>query len=126
MSAREAILARLRHALPRDAAAQEEAVRTVTARLARHAANLIPARGQLDREGRVRLFAEMASAVMADVLRLPDMAAVPAAVSTYLRERNLPQKLVLAPEPLLDQARWESQPLLRVRRGAPIARMRSA
>ena len=117
MSAREAILARLRHALPRDAAAQEEAARTVAARLARPRANLIPARGQLGRDGRVRLFAEMAAAVMADVRRLARMDAVPAAVSAYLREHNLPQKLVLAPEPLLDQARWESQPLLRVRRG---------
>ena len=45
---------------------------------------------------------------------------VPAATSTYLREHNLPQKLVLAPEPLLDQADWDSQPLLRVRRGTAV------
>lgn len=117
VSAREAVLARVRHALPRSPEEQEAAEAAVAARLARPSPNLIPARGQLDREGRVHLFAEMAAAAMADVRRLERLDEVPAAVSAYLREHNLPQKIVLAPEPFLDAARWESQPLLRVRRG---------
>lgn len=121
MSAREAVLGRVRHALlPRDPREREQAVATVTQRLETHPANLVPARGQLDRNGRVTLFAEMAAGVMADLRRLERMDEVPGAVAGYLRERNLPQKLVLAPEPFLDAAGWDSQPLLRVRRGTAV------
>lgn len=116
-AAREAIFGRLRHALPRDERERAAAAAAVAARIAAHRPNLIPARGQLDRDARVLLFAEMAAAVMSDVRRLATMEEVPAAVSLYLRERNLPQRLAMAPEPILDQARWESQPLLRLRRG---------
>ena len=44
-----------------------------------------PARGQLEREERVQLFAELAMAVTTDVQRLATLAEVPAAVSAYLR-----------------------------------------
>jgi L-lactate dehydrogenase complex protein LldG len=116
VSARDAVLARVRHALPRAAEAQSAAEAVVAARLETHARNLIPARGQLDRDGRVHLFVELASAVNADVRQLEGLADVPAAVSGYLRQHNLPQKIVVAPEPLLDHCGWDSQPLLRVRR----------
>ena len=117
MSARDAVLARVRHALPRTDEEQTAAAATVAARLDTHARNLIPARGQLDQAGRVQLFVELASAVMAEVRLLDSLAEVPAAVGSYLRQHNLPQKIVVAPEPLLDHAIWDSQPLLRVRRG---------
>lgn len=120
MSAREAVLARVRHALPRSPAEQSAAAATVAARLGSQAPNLIPARGQLDRDARVTLFAEMAAAVMADIRRLDAIEDVPAAVSLYLREHNLPQKIVVAPEPILDRANWASQPLLRLRRGTAL------
>ena len=117
MSARDAVLARIRHALPRTPAQQAAAEAAVRARLEAHARNLVPARGQLEREARVQLFAQLAMAVAADVQRLAAVTEVPAAVSGYLRRHNLPQKLVAAPEPLLARARWDSQPLLRVRVG---------
>ena len=117
MSARDAVLARIRHALPRTPAQQAAAEAAVRARLEAHARNLVPARGQLEREDRVQLFAQLAMAVAADVQRLATVTEVPAAVSGYLRRHNLPQKLVLAPEPLLARANWDSQPLLRVRVG---------
>lgn len=117
MSARDAVLARLRDALPRSPEEQTAAVAAVKARIDAHVPNLIPGRGQLEREDRVQLFAQLATAVAADVRRLATLQEIPAAASAYLREHNLPQKLVLAPEPLLDQANWGSQPLLRVRRG---------
>ena len=117
MSARDAVLARIRHALPRTPAQQAAAEAAVRARLEAHARNLVPARGQLEREARVQLFAQLAMAVAADVQRLAAVTEVPAAVSGYLRRHDLPQKLVLAPEPLLARARWDSQPLLRVRVG---------
>ena len=99
---------------------EQAAEAAVAARLEAKAPNLVPARGQLDRDGRVQLFAELAAAVMADVRRLGTLEDVPAAVSGYLRQHNLPQKIALAPEPLLDQANWDSQPLLRVRRGTAV------
>ena len=117
MTARDAVIARVRHALPRTEEEQAAAAAAVATRLETHGRNLIPARGDLDAEGRLQLFADMASAVMADVRYLVGLADVPAAVSSYLRQHDLPQKVVVAPEPLLDNARWDSQPLLRVRRG---------
>jgi L-lactate dehydrogenase complex protein LldG len=120
VSARDAVLARIRLALPRTAEEEVAAEATVAARLASHPRNLVPARGQLEREQRVQLFAQLALAVATDVRRLATLQEIPATVSGYLRDHNLPQKLVLAPEPLLDEANWDSQPLLRVRRGTAV------
>lgn len=115
--AREAILARLRQAIGRPSDEQERAAARVEMRLAAPRPNLLPARGQVEGEALVELFVRMAEAVRADVRRVPELAELPATVSAYLREHNLPQKLVMAPHPLLDAAGFESQPLLRVRRG---------
>jgi L-lactate dehydrogenase complex protein LldG len=114
------VLARLRHAYGRDEAGQVAAEAEVRARLARTEPNLIPERGQRSPEDRVILFTEMAQAVMTEVRRVPDLPAVPAAVAAYLREHNLPQRIVMAPEPWLDGCGWERQPLLRVRRGPAV------
>jgi L-lactate dehydrogenase complex protein LldG len=120
VSARDAILARVRLALPRTAEEEAAAQTAVATRLEGHPRNLVPARGQRDREARIQLFAELAMAVATDVRRLATLEDVPAAVAGYLREHNLPQRIVLAPEPLLDWANWDSQPLLRVRRGTAV------
>jgi L-lactate dehydrogenase complex protein LldG len=115
--ARAAILDRLRRSLPRTEQERVAAEAAVRARLATPTPNLLPARGQLDRDSRTRLFVDMAKAVGANVRELPTLADVPAAVSAYLRQHNLPQRVTVAPEPMLDRAGWGSQPLLRVRRG---------
>ncbi len=115
-AAREAVLGRLREAYGRNAEAQAVSEANVRERVGRTEPNLIPERGQRDLDGRVALFAEMAQAVMAEIRHVPDPAEVPASVAAYLREHNLPQKVVLAPEPFLGGANWGSQPLLRVRR----------
>lgn len=119
-TARDIVLGRVRTALQRTPEAQAAAEDAVARRLGQHPSNLVPERGRRDREGQVGLFTEMASAVMADVRRLDDLGEVPAAVSRYLRDHNLPQKVVMAPEPLLDRAGFDSQPLLRVRRGTAV------
>lgn len=116
-AARDAILARLRQAIDRTDAEAAKAREAVRARLAAPRPNIVPAHTRLDREGRVRLFCEKALAVSAEVERLAAIADVPAAVSAFLRRHNLPQKLVMAPEPILDLAGWDQQPLLRIRRG---------
>jgi L-lactate dehydrogenase complex protein LldG len=116
-AAREAVLGRLREAYGRNVEAQAVAEANVRERVGSTEPNLIPERGQRDLDGRVALFAEMAQAVMAEIRHVPDPAEVPAAVAAYLREHNLPQRIVMAPEPLLDRCPWRTQPLLRVRRG---------
>jgi L-lactate dehydrogenase complex protein LldG len=115
---REAVLGRLREAIGRSEDERQKALATVEARLAARAPNLIPARGRLDPEGRIALFREMVEAVNGEVRRLPELGEVAAAVTAYLREHNLPQRVVVAPDPRLDGAGWDGQPLLRVRRDA--------
>ena len=78
--ARGAIFARLRTALKREPESQRAAETEVARRLGRPTANLVPARGQLDREARIELFMSQARVVQADVERLPSFDEVPAAV----------------------------------------------
>jgi L-lactate dehydrogenase complex protein LldG len=118
--ARNAVLGRVREALGRTpdetARARERVAAWAAERQAQPAAH-IPARGQLAPEDRIGLFIEYARAVQTEVERVSGPTAIPAVVSRYLRRHNLPQKLVMAPEPALDAADWSSQPLLRIRRG---------
>jgi L-lactate dehydrogenase complex protein LldG len=78
----------------------------VDARLAKAAPALIPARGDLDREGRIQLFTAEAEAVQATVRRLRRYDALPEAIERYLRERNLPIRLVVASHPVLSRIDW--------------------
>jgi L-lactate dehydrogenase complex protein LldG len=117
---RDAILGRLREAFARTPEREAEAIATVENRVFHPTPNLIPARGQLDLEGRIELFTQMARNVQAEVERLPSLSDVPAAIAAFLRRHNLPQKIVAAPDPWLEQAGFASQPLLRVRFGDPV------
>ena len=115
--AREEILASIRRSLNRsrlDAARETE----LRERVAVHRRNLVPARAAaLDDPGRVDLFVAMAEEVQATVARVSSPTAVPEAVARYLAAENLPADLVLAPDPSLDDLRWDARPLLRIRRG---------
>ncbi|MEZ5825193.1 MAG: LUD domain-containing protein [Geminicoccaceae bacterium] len=117
-SSRETVLARIRQNIGRTAEEDERARERVRARLANVEPNLVPARGQGDAGHRIRLFGEMAASVQAEVEHLGSWSDIPSAVSGWLRLHNLPQKLVIAPDPKLAGAGWESQPLLRTRAGA--------
>ncbi len=114
--AKSTIMERLRQALASEDAGEGRR-RAVDARLARHEPVLVPARARVEGEARIALFTEMAEAVQTEVQRLDSFAEIATATARYLRRHNLPQKLVAAPDPLLDAAGWEKQPLLRVRRG---------
>ncbi|MCB1885736.1 MAG: lactate utilization protein [Geminicoccaceae bacterium] len=120
--ARDAVMGRVNKALERGDGAEARARGRVAAWLADPEPNLIPRRGLRPHEGRVGLFREMAERVQADVARVPRWRDAPAAVARYLRDRNLPQKAVMAPDRRLDRCDWESQPLLRLSRGTALGR----
>jgi L-lactate dehydrogenase complex protein LldG len=102
--ARDAVLGRLRRSLGRT----DEAERLVKPE------GLIPTRADLDLAGRIALFVAQAEAVQTTVRRVHGQE-VPAAIVEYLRARNLPMRLVMANDPLLEGADWPV--LLEIRRG---------
>ena len=119
MVAREAILGRLRRGLGRetDTAAYAEVER----RLATPTANLIPRRGRPPAAERIERFIEMAEVAQCTLARIENAAALPAAVAEWLGGHNLAAALVMAADPALDRAPWAAaQPLLSIRRGAPM------
>ncbi len=105
--ARDAVLERLRRALHRRGPGASEARRAVEARLAARAPGLIPARADLNLEGRIKLFIAQAEAVQASVRRIHSYDALPAAVERYLRDHNLPLRLAMASDPLLAAIEWQ-------------------
>ncbi len=104
--ARAAVLGRLRRALGRgrDVSALR---RAIWQHLSEPQANLIPARADLDRYGRIRLFTDQAEAVQTAVRRVDRYRDLPRAVIDYLRLHNLPPRLVMASDPALAQADWQ-------------------
>jgi L-lactate dehydrogenase complex protein LldG len=114
--ARDAILGRLRRSLGRQGTGGGDARRAAIARLADPQPVLIPTRGDLDLEGRIRLFTAEAERVQTTVRRLAAYADVPGAVVDYLRTHNLPMRLVMAGDPALRRADW-TQTLLEFRHG---------
>ena len=90
----------------------------IDARLARREANLVPARGKPEsKKAAVAAFAAMAEEASATVVRVNTMIDVPNAVADFLRMHNLPMRAALAPDPLLDAARWERRKTLELRKG---------
>jgi L-lactate dehydrogenase complex protein LldG len=111
MNEREKVLAKVRRAL--GVTGDGDARRTaVAARLAEPAPNLVPARGNLDRRGRVRLFCEMAERVSATTERLASPDDVPAAIGAYLRAHNLPMQVRNGADLVLASLPWEREPHL--------------
>jgi L-lactate dehydrogenase complex protein LldG len=113
--AREVVLGALRRALRRGDGAS--ACEAATSRLTAHRRNLIPARADLPRCERIALFENMASQQAASIARVPDGAAVPAAISEFLKAENLPAEIRLAPDDELKVLPWQDQPMLTVTSG---------
>jgi L-lactate dehydrogenase complex protein LldG len=111
MSARDAVLGKIRRALA-PAASDAERRRAVQARLSAHSANLVPARGRLDPAARVELFCRMAEKVSASVRRLASRDDIPAAVADHLRRHNLPAEFRMGEDPGLHALPWERAPHL--------------
>jgi L-lactate dehydrogenase complex protein LldG len=97
--------------LPRD---QQEMLRT---RLSAHPRHLIPARSQIPRPEQINLFIRNVEKEYGTVERLDSLAYVPEAVSLYLSKQNLPQEMVIAPNPEFDAIPWQERPLLKLRHG---------
>lgn len=116
MSARDAILGRVRSAL---AAPADDAQRlaAVEARLAKPPKGVIPARGQLEPDARAALFAAMADKVHATTERVTSRDDVPKAVARYLRERNLRASVRMGEDPRLTKMPWDGQRHLEIRTG---------
>ena len=115
MSAREAVLARIRSKLPK---APDEARRAaVDERLANHPRNLIPARGQGDEAHRIRVFTEMMEAVGGTVEVLDELNDVPDSVAAYLRNTNLPAHVRRGSDPVLARLPWHRGGALEVAEG---------
>ncbi len=118
MSAREVILARIKSRVPRgDDAAR---VASVDARLSRHAANLVPARGRGDIEHRIRVFTEMMLAVGGTVEVLDVFDDVPEAVAAYLRQGNLPAHIRRGADAMLAKLPWHRAAAVEVAEGRAI------
>jgi L-lactate dehydrogenase complex protein LldG len=117
MSARESVLGGIRIGLGREEPGAEVAEK-LSARVAEHRRNLIPARAaSLDPPARVDLFVTMAEAVQTTVARVASRDEVPDEVARYLAAENLPAELAMAPDPSLDALPWSERPLLQIRRG---------
>ncbi|WP_299866840.1 LUD domain-containing protein [uncultured Hoeflea sp.] len=117
MSAREAVLAKVRNAAKGNAS-DDERQAAVTARLSDTPLGVIPARAKLPKNGQLELFCSMAEMFGATMTRVSDYKAVPAEVSEYLRARNLPAEVRMGADKRLKKADWAAEKNLEVRHGA--------
>lgn len=117
MSARDNILSRVRRSL---AVSGNEPARkaAVETRIAEAKPGLVPARGQLPEEERLKLFSYYAEKYGATTARVASIEDLPGEVSRYLKSRNLPASIRMGDDPLLKAARFESEPVLTVLAGA--------
>jgi L-lactate dehydrogenase complex protein LldG len=124
MTARDAILSRMRRSLGVDGSDITRRA-AVSDRLQRPPKGTIPERGHLEPSAQVDLFITMAEKVVATVKRVASADEIPAAVSEYLRSKNLPQAIRRGSDPRLAGLPWQTEPHLSVEvgptRGADIA-----
>jgi L-lactate dehydrogenase complex protein LldG len=113
---REAILGAIQRGLKRgELPADQQAM--LRGRLARPPRHLVPARSQVARPEQILLFIRNVEKEFGTVTRVPDAAAVPAAVADYLAGQNLPSAFVMAPHPELQAMPWSDRPMLTIREG---------
>ena len=112
MSGRDTILGAVRRSLKR--APGDGAASRVDARLAAKQRGPVPARGQLPPAAQVDLFQVMAEELSSSVTRVSRLDEVPGAIATYLTQHNLPPRLRMAPNPMLEALPWDKAPLLNV------------
>src|SRR5579862_2823669 len=110
MSARDAILGRIRRSL--GVTKGDPGRRAIViARLENAPKGVIPARGQLPPPGQRALFRKMAEKVSATVAEIVSGDDIPKAIAEYLRGQNLPATVRIGDDPLLTRLPWEKTPL---------------
>ena len=116
MTAKTGILSRLRTAL--QVSADDKSRKTAVAARLKSAPNgVIPARAQLPQKRQVDLFQTMAEKFAATVVRVKSPKDVPAAVSAYLRSKNLPSRAAIGTDPRLAAMPWKAQKNLELKTG---------
>lgn len=113
---REAIIGAIQRGLKRGPLPADQKT-MLAGRMAAHPRHIVPKRGQLDRQGRVALFARYVEREFGTVARLANLAAVPEAIAAYLAQQNIAPALVAAPHPVLQGIPFAEKPLLSVRFG---------
>ncbi len=108
---KDAILGAIRRGLKRGKLPADQAA-MLDGRLATHPRHLIPARSRIPRAEQIALFIRNVEKEFGTVERIPDLSAVPAAVTDYLAAHNLPPRIVVAPHPELQGIDWSSRPML--------------
>jgi len=108
---KDAILGAIRRGLKRGPLPADQAA-MLEGRIAAHPRHLIPARSRLPRPDQIALFIRNVEKEFGTVERIPDLEAVPAAITDYLAAQNLPARLVMAPHPELESIDWSTRPLL--------------
>lgn len=110
MTSRDTILSSIRRALH---VKGDERIRAGIAedRLDRSPKGVIPARGQLDAAGKLKLFIEKAEGVQTTVARVASAKEVPGEVARYLRDNNLPAALRMGDDPRLSAMPWKETAL---------------
>ena len=116
--ARQAILARMRHALNRDSESEDHANQVVKEKLRKPSPTLLPRHIDLDQAGKIALFTKKAETVQANVIAVKTFADLPEAIADYLRQHNLPLSLVAANNPNFNMAQWNDG-LWEICRGKP-------
>ena len=116
MSAREAILGRVRASLHAQTD-PENRRKLVADRLEKAPKGIIPERGQLNPAARVELFRTMAKKLAATVETVASRDDVPDAVARYLRERNLPASFRMGDDERLAALPWHEQKSIEIKRG---------
>ena len=116
MSARDAILHKVRSALSSDVEAPRRA-QAVAERLKRAPRGIIPARGQLQPEDRIALFLDTLGRLSSTHERVASYDAIPRAVAGYLRERNLPAAFRMGIDRRLTSIPWSTQRSIEVKSG---------
>jgi L-lactate dehydrogenase complex protein LldG len=116
--AREQILGRIRNKLGQEKKeTSRQAVQDWMAKPGpKPEVNPIPARAQLDGEDLVDMFRTMVLASAATVDDVDNLQDVPAAISSWLAEQNLPAEAVMSPDKRMDDFPWDEQSMLTLRR----------
>lgn len=111
--AREAILAKVRKSLGIDGQSGARAA-VVEGRIDRPERHLTPARVLKPKADLEDLFASTLAAQFATVLPAAHFSDVPAAIATYLRQTNLPARLGVGADPVLEALPWGLEPNIEI------------